>query len=522
MEHRKFNKAKIKSKQRFASFIFSRTFWFIIMIVFQVGFLAFFAAYTSEFKYLEYIIDILKVLLVISILNNKSDPTMKLVWTIFITVVPAFGVMMYLYHKLQPGSIKLKKKLKNIEDYTKGYLEADREIEKELRSENEGCANLSKYIYRNSGIPVYKNTDAVYLPNGEEYYKAVVDAINGAKKFIFIEYFIIEEGKVWNSILRLLEKKIQQNVEVRVMYDGLCSLTKLEAGYYKKLREKGIKAKPFAPARPFFTTRQNNRDHRKTLVVDGEYAFTGGINLADEYMNIVTKFGHWKDSGIVLRGDAAKGFTYMFLQMWNVSERSVESFTKYVDNEFEKNPMSNGFFQPYCDDPLDEERVSEHVYLDMINNANKYIHIMSPYLVIDNVMMSALTYAAKRGVDVKIILPGIPDKAYAYCLARTYYEELIHAGVKIYEYTPGFNHAKLMVCDGIRATVGSVNFDYRSLFLHFENGCYIYDHKCISDIEEDVHDVLRKCRNVDLEMCKNRPILYKLAGSFLRLIAPLM
>lgn len=511
-----------KGKKGLATFLFSRIFIFILMVALQL-FLFFYLAYNATVQQnLSYLIYALQIILVVNIVNDKSDPTMKLIWVIFIMFFPALGTLMYLYVKFQPGSIKLRKRLENIDLKSERYLPIDTKTYYDLQIQDKQVSMLAKYIYDNTGCPVYNNTEVTYFNCGEEKYHALVEQLNEAKEFIFMEYFIIEEGRVWNSILNILEKKVREGVEVRVMYDGLCSLTKLNIGYFKKLRKKGIKSKTFAPARPFFTTQQNNRDHRKILVIDGKIAFTGGINLADEYMNIVDKFGHWKDTAVMLKGDAAKSYTLLFLQMWNVSEKTIGNFDKYLNVPIPKVADASGYVMGYGDNPFDAERIGESVYLHMINTATKYLHIVSPYLVIDNVMMSALKFAAKRGVDVKIVMPGIPDKAYAFCVARTYYAELIEAGVEIYEYTPGFTHAKMFISDDEKATVGTINLDYRSLFLHFENGCFIYKNKTIFDIERDYQQMLSMCKKISLIECRNRPLYYKACGKLLRLISPLM
>ena len=338
-------------------------------------------------KGMSYCITILQILVVIYIVNDKSDPTMKLIWVIFIMIVPAFGILMYLYFMLQPGSILLKKKLEHIDVRSDRYLIPDQNIYNDLQIQDKQVSMIAKYVYDNTGCPVYRNTEVTYFNCGEAKYKALIEQLEEAQDFIFMEYFIIEEGRVWNSILRVLEKKVQQGVEVRVMYDGLCSLTKLPVGYFKKLRRKGIKSKTFAPARPFFTTQQNNRDHRKVLVIDGKVAFTGGINLADEYMNIVERFGYWKDTAVMLRGDAAKSFTLMFLQMWNVTEKTIGNFDRYLDIDIPYKFPNNGYVIGYGDDPFGKEHVGESVYLHIINTANRYLHIVTPYLVIDNVCL---------------------------------------------------------------------------------------------------------------------------------------
>lgn len=522
MEHRKVNKPEHKGKKGLAAFLFSRIFIFGLMVALQVLVFVLLAYNASLSKGMSYFISFMQFVVVIYIVNDKSDPTMKLIWVIFIMFVPALGILMYFYAKFQLGSIILKKRLEHIDVRSERYLQPDQNIYNDLQIQDKQVSMIAKYIYDNTGCPVYRNTEVTYLNCGEEKYRALIEQLEEAQDFIFMEYFIIEEGRVWNSILRVLEKKVQQGVEVRVMYDGLCSLTKLPIGYFKKLRKKGIKSKTFAPARPFFTTQQNNRDHRKILVIDGKVAFTGGINLADEYMNVIDRFGYWKDTAVMLRGDAARSYTLMFLQMWNVSEKTIGNFDRYLDVEIPLQFPNNGYVIGYGDDPFGKERIGESVYLHIINTANRYLHIVTPYLVIDNVMMSSLKFAAKRGVDVKIVMPGIPDKAYAYCIARTYYNELIEAGVEIYEYTPGFTHAKMFISDDEKATVGTINLDYRSLFLHFENGCFIYKNKTILDIEQDYQQMLSESKKVSLIECRNRPIVYKACGKLLRLLAPLM
>ncbi len=522
MNHKKLNQTKTKGKNGLATFLFSRIFIFSLMIALQLAFFLLLAYNATIHKSFSYIIVVVQILLVIYIVNDKSDPTMKLIWVIFIMFLPGFGVLMYLYAKFQPGSIRLRKRIEHIGLKSERYLKFDQKIYNDLQIQDKQISMLAKYVYDYTGCPIYRNTDVTYFKCGEEKYKALIEELEEARDFIFMEYFIIEEGRVWNSILRILEKKIQQGVEVRVMYDGLCSLSKLPIGYFKKLRKKGIKSKSFAPARPFFTTEQNNRDHRKILVIDGKVAFTGGINLADEYMNIIEKFGYWKDTAVMLKGDAVRSYTLMFLQMWNVSEKTIGNFDRYLDVDISSTYDRNGYVIGYGDVPIGKERIGESVYLHMINTANRYLHIVTPYLVLDNVMMSSLKFAAKRGVDVKIVMPGIPDKAYAYCIARTYYSELIEAGVEIYEYSPGFTHAKMFISDDEKATVGTINLDYRSLFLHFENGCFIYKNPTILHIEADYQEMLSESKKISLIECRNRPLWYKACGKLLRLLSPLM
>ena len=318
---------------------------------------------------------------------------------------------------------------------------------------------------------------------------------------------------------------MKEGVEVRVMYDGMCCLMLLPYHYPRVLEKKGIRCKMFSPVRPTLSTYQNNRDHRKIVVIDGHTAFTGGVNLADEYINRKVRFGHWKDTAIMLKGDAVQSFTMMFLQMWNVTERQPEDYGKYAVPKDYEHPLAadySGFILPYGDSPMDREQVGERVYLDILNQARNYVHIMTPYLILDDEMVNALSYAAKRGIDVKLIMPHIPDKKYAYMLARTFYPELTRAGVKIYEYTPGFVHAKVFVSDDEKAVVGTINLDFRSLYLHFECAAYIYRNSVVYDVEHDFEETLKKCSLITMEDCKNYSWMGKKLGRLMRLIAPLM
>ena len=386
-------------------------------------------------------------------------------------------------------------------------------------------ANLAAYIENSGSYPVYGNTNVKYYPVGEEMFEDMKKELEKAKRFIFMEYFIVERGEMWDSILEILERKVQEGVEVRFMYDGMCCLVLLPYSYPRELRAKGLKAKMFAPIRPALSTYQNNRDHRKILVIDGHTAFTGGINLADEYINRKVRFGHWKDTGIMVKGDAVTSFTMMFLQMWNITEKEPEDYGRYLrDPEFFYPPelSMEGFVIPYGDSPLDQETVGELVYLDIINTARNYVHIMTPYLILNYELVQALQFAAKRGVETIIIMPHIPDKEYAFLLAKAHYEELIRAGVQIYEYTPGFVHAKVFTSDDEKAVVGTINMDYRSLYLHFECAAYIYRNEVIKDVERDFKETLAKSQVITLEECRHYPWYKKFAGRVLRLFAPLM
>ena len=346
----------------------------------------------------------------------------------------------------------------------------------------------------------------------------MLEELEKAEKYIFMEYFIVEEGYMWGRILEILTRKAREGVEVRVMYDGMCEISTLTADYPKRLEKLGIKCKPFSPIHPFLSSHYNYRDHRKILVIDGKVAFNGGVNLADEYINREERFGHWKDTAVMLKGEAVESFTLMFLQMWNLIEEDV----RWDECGIKATAHSDGYVMPYCDCPLDGDKVGENVYVDILYRAKHYVHIMTPYLILDNDVETALRFAAMRGVDVKLILPGIPDKKTAYSLAKSHYKSLVKAGVKIYEYTPGFVHAKVFVSDNEKAVVGTINLDYRSLYHHFECATYMYKTSCITDIEDDFQETLAKCSEVTLETIKKEKLFYRIAGGLLKTIAPLM
>ena len=385
--------------------------------------------------------------------------------------------------------------------------------------------NLVRYMNQYGRFPAYETTGVRYFPLGDDMFPVLLKELKKAEHFIFMAYFIVEHGAMWDAILKVLETKAAEGVEVRFMYDGMGNLFTLPHGYEKAMQEKGIQCKIFAPVRPALSSYQNNRDHRKICVIDGHTAFTGGVNLADEYINQRVRFGHWKDTAVMLKGEAVWNMTAMFLHMWNVitNNREDHSLEKYLPHVWHPEAFEgDGYIQPFCDSPLDNETVGENVYLNIINRAKRYVYICTPYLVIDNEMMTALCLAAKSGVDVRLMTPGIPDKKLVFLLTQSYYEQLLEAGVKIYEYQPGFLHAKSFVCDDEIAVVGTINLDYRSLYLHFEDGVWIYRNQVIYDIKKDFTDTLEYCNPVSLEFCRGRNIAVRAMQSILRLFAPML
>lgn len=511
--------------------VFSRTMITILLLLVQIFVL--FSSFRWLNAYMNYILiafTLLGAALVIYIINRDENPAYKLAWVVPLCIIPVFGALLYLFVILNPGAYGMKLQLKKRLRETSGYLYTTDTVKQKMETEDSQFYRLADYIEKRGGYPAYTNTEAMYFPSGEDKFKQLLEDLKQAEHYIFLEYFIIEEGYMWNTILAILKEKAAAGVEVRVMYDGMCSILLLPYSYPKKLKRMGIKAKMFAPIKPALSTHQNNRDHRKILVIDGRVAYTGGINLADEYINRVERFGHWKDVAIRIEGDAVDSFTLMFLQMWNVTEGSDEQYDTYLrrnmtyvscsDNQ--GTTRDTGYVIPYGDAPNDREQIGENVYLDILYTARKYVHIMSPYLIIDNEMMTALAYAAKRGVEVKLVLPHIPDKKFAFYIARTYYPALMRAGVKLYEYEPGFVHAKCFVSDDEKAVVGTINLDYRSLFLHYECAAYLYKNPVIADMEKDYQNTLAKCITVDKDYYESIGIGSRLLGRLLRVFGPLM
>jgi cardiolipin synthase len=378
------------------------------------------------------------------------------------------------------------------------------------------------YLQEYAGFPVYAHTRTEYFPSGEVFYEKLLPELEKAERYIFMEFFILRQGVMLDPILDILEKKSRQGLDVRIIYDDLGCFLSLPRYFDSDLRSRGIKCKIFNSFKPILSSLQNNRDHRKIISIDGRTAFTGGINLADEYINAVDLFGHWKDAAIMIEGEAAWSLTMIFLQMWNYFQKEKddpESMYPWKENPC---PIENsGYVQPYADSPMDEENVGEHVYIQIINNAKKYVYINTPYLVVDDNLLSALTLAAKSGVDVRIITPHRWDKKIVAITSRSYYRRLVSAGVKVYEYTEGFNHSKTFISDDKVATVGTTNLDFRSLYLHFECGVLVYNNPAVECVKKDFLNTIPRCHEITLADCaRNAP--QRVVQDVLRIFAPLM
>lgn len=521
---------KEKGKRGLVRIVFGRTMFFILFTLLQIITLVGLFLWIDD-RYRAYgygALTIISGILAIRILNEKRNASFKMAWLVPVLLFPVFGALFYVFVQLQMETKILANRILDIQARTRHYLPQDPTVSERLKQESRTNSNLARYLYEAADAPVYQNTNLKYYPLGDLFFEDLMEELKNAKHYIFLEYFIIRPGHMWDSMLRVLEEKVKEGVEVRVLYDGMNMFSNLPYDYPNELKEKGIKCRVFNPIRPAISTSQNNRDHRKILIIDGNIAYTGGVNLADEYINRKVRFGHWKDNAICLRGEAVRSFVVMFLQMWNVSARKLDyacDYDRYLENcgKVEQNaPSAQGYSIPFSDSPMDQENVSHQMYLDIIYQAREYVYMMTPYLVLDDDMFTALSYAAKRGVETVLLLPHIPDKQYAFMLAHSYYPELIKAGVKIYEYLPGFVHSKTMVSDGEKAVVGSINLDIRSQYLNFECGVFIYRNPVIDEIKQDFEETLKKSACMTMESFETLSLKHRFCGQAMRLIAPLI
>ena len=503
--------------------IFSRFGLVLVLLVLQFGALFSLMRWFSNLlpHYLGGTLLVTAVMMVY-LLNQDMNNSVRIPWLVVTALAPVLGVLLFCYTKEDVGHRMLKKRLLELEGQTRSQLPQNKKTGKALDADCPGAASLAQYLRgRGGGFPVYENTQVTYFPSGEAKFAALLPQLESATQYIFLEYFIIDEGLMWGRILEILARKAAQGVDVRVMYDGTCEFSTLPRDYPRRLEALGIQCKVFAPVTPFVSTHYNYRDHRKILVVDGRVGFTGGVNLADEYINHVEKYGRWKDAAVMLEGEGVRTMTALFLQMWSI-QREPE-FAQFLTRPIPET-QANGFVIPYGDCPLDGERVGEMVYIDLLNRARRSVHIITPYLILDGELETALRFAAERGVDVHLILPGKPDKWFAYALAKTHYLPLLSSGVKISEWVPGFTHAKVMIMDGQEAVVGTINLDYRSLYHHFENAVWMRGVDCLPRIEADFQDTLAQCRTVEptrQSVWQGKKLLH-LVGMMLKFIAPLI
>ena len=509
-----------KQKKGFLRIIFSRT--GIILVFLLLAVLCFLLAELMFARILDKTlggIGLFNICVIMYLINTNMDSSAKLTWILIISATSFFGTMFYIFTKLNLGNRTIVHSYMDLIKANKDAIVQEEIVTQQLQAESAETVDLVHYLNKNGTFPITKGNKIKYYTLGEDKFEDMLTDLRRAEKFIFLEYFIIDEGHMWGSILHILAEKAKQGVDVRVMYDGTCAISLLPYDYPKRLEYLGIKCKMFSPIKPFLSTHYNYRDHRKILVIDGKVGYNGGVNLADEYINKIDRFGHWKDTAIRIEGKAVDNLTLMFLNMWSLWEKE-EHYKKYLGHA--QSYEEKGYAVPFGDNPFDDDKVGEKVYMHILNRADDYVHIMTPYLILDDELLTALKYSAERGIDTKLILPGIPDKKAVYALAKTYFKTLLDAGVEIYLYTPGFVHAKVFVSDDKKAVVGTINLDYRSLYHHFECGTYMYDTDCIADIELDYQNTLAKCEKVTYESIKKESVYTKLEGGFMRLLAPLL
>lgn len=486
----------------------------VAMIIGAVGALCYFVPYF-------YILAIATTISCeLQIIASNNNPDYKIPWMLFVLILPIMGFMLYFLFSSRTLKKKYKKRLNDLK--AKGYQKEDTQLFEELKAKDEVAFTQAKMLCKIAETHLFKDVEQTYFSSGEEYYYSLLNDLKNAEKFIFMEYFIIEEGKFWNSILEILKEKAKQGLDIKVVYDDIGCMKTLPGNYSKILYNMGIKAMPFSRLKGQADSEFNNRNHRKITIIDGKIGYTGGLNLADEYINEINKYGHWKDVGIRLYGEAVYELTKLFLIDFGINVKKMPeiNYNLYPAVSSQKN---DGFIIPFGDgpNPLYERRVGKSVIENMLTSATRYVYITSPYLIIDNELCSIIENTAIRGVDVRIIVPHNPDKKFVFNMTRSYYERLINAGVKIYEYEPGFIHAKTYISDDKYAMIGTINLDYRSLVHHFENGVWLYSCSSIKDMKDDFNRTLDTSIEIKPEMLKTT-MLNRLFRTIVKIFAPLL
>ena len=499
----------------------SRLFITALLMLFQVALLfVLLGALAVNFSIYYAVTLALSALIILDIANQNMNPSFKLPWVILVMAVPIIGAPLYILFAKSKQNRRISKRFKSYRTLMRNTLPNPDDPLSEIEAEDPQVAKNMRYVEKTAYAPVYKNTEAEYFPLGEDYYEALLREVAKAKRFVFLEYFIIEEGKMFDSLLESLKQKVADGVDVRIMYDDIGCINKLPKKYDKKLEEMGFRVSVFNKMKPSLDAFLNYRDHRKILVVDGNVGFTGGINLADEYINEVERFGHWKDTGVMLRGQAVTKLTETFLQLWHFSRGETKiDYAEYASTEICE---TDGFIQPFADGPSTDDLTCELCYMGLINAATDHFYVTTPYLILDNEMTTAFCHAARSGVDVRIITPHIPDKKTIMAVTRSNYRALLESGVRIFEYTPGFIHAKSICMDSKVSIVGTANFDFRSLYLHFENCVLFYKSSCVADVEKDFLETQEKSREITVQEIKKKGALYGLLQAVLKVFSPLM
>lgn len=494
------------------------------LIIVQLCILLFGVYILSMFSLNAYMVfNILSFIVGIYVINRSDNPSYKLTWAVTIIGFPIFGWLLYLIFGAKQVPKALRIRDQDLHRDMMNYIDGEIDSYLYLAENDGGAYKQMNYIWNASMFPPYGKTKTKFFATGESNFEVMIEKLESAKEFIFLEYFIIDEGYMWSTILEILERKVAEGVDVRLLYDDFGCASKLPNYYDRVLNAKGIKTKVFNPLKPRIAVQMNNRDHRKIFIVDGVVAMSGGVNLADEYINKIERFGHWKDGGAMIEGEAVWSFTLMFLQFWNFDEKEKDVYANFhKPREYFEDYADDGIVQPFSDTPTDDENVGEYTHINMINNAVDYVYITTPYLVIDQEMKTSLILAAKNGVDVRILVPHIPDKWYVFQLTRHNYQDLTKNGVKIYEYTPGFVHAKNFVADDKYAIVGTTNMDFRSYYLHYECGIWFYKSSLIADIKKDYLETLKESEQITYEMCRKEHLPIRILRAILNIFAPLM
>ena len=503
--------------------LFSRVVLVSLFILLQLGVMVATILWLSEYRsWVHGLLTILSVATIIYLVQDRTNASYKIAWIILILALPVAGISIYLTFGGRRLSRPVRRRMQKAEDIVRENLWQEKVTVDSLRELSDPAAANAAFLHHVSGFPVYDNTETEYFPLGDLAYVRMLEELKRAEKYIFLEYFIIGQGAMWDGILEILKEKAAAGVDVRVMYDDFGCITTLPNNYHRQLEAMGIRTTVFNPFVPVLSGRLNNRNHRKLMIIDGKVGFTGGINLADEYINQKERFGHWKDAAICLRGEAVWAMTVMFLALWDSQTGEEEDIRGFRPDYPYRLAGGEGFVQPFCDSPLDREDVAENVLLGLFQRAVRSVWIMTPYLILDDKMTGALITAARSGIDVRIITPHIPDKWYVHAVSRAHYEVLTEAGVRIYEYTPGFIHSKVYLVDERYAVTGSVNLDFRSLYLHFENAVYLFDASCTEDMARDFRDTFDRCEEITWRKCRNTGLFQRLLRTALRLFSPLM
>lgn len=465
------------------------------------------------------VFQIISFFAVLVIVVRRGSPSLKLPWIIFILALPLIGGIFYIFWGGTKALPHLKRRMRISENQQRTFLTDDQQAEEALASAQPSFFRQSVYLKKTSGFPVHANTACEYYAPCDAGFERVLEELRMATRYIFMEFFILAEGRMWNQIYAILKQKAAAGVDVRILYDDFGSVSRQYRGFVKRLRADHIKVSVFNPLRPSLDIFMNNRNHQKIILIDGKTAISGGFNIGDEYINAEVRFGHWMDNVLILKGDAVKNFIVMFCTMWNFTTRKRINASDYFGYN---DRLGKGFVQPYADGPLNDVNPAEGLYLRILGSAKDYVYISTPYLILDNEMLTALTIAAQSGIDVRIITPKIRDKWYVHPVTQSYYGELLEAGVRIFEYTPGFIHSKVFVSDDTVATVGTVNMDFRSFYYHFECGVWICDSPVVEEIKEDVLSNMVRGEEILLEQWRRRPLRQKIKQSVLRIFAPLM